>query len=72
MTFVLQEVIEKLEASRSLELLKKLKKENFAKVAAHFLITPNGSATKSHILDLIENEIIDEVEETPTAKTAKF
>ena len=45
-----------------------LKKENLIKAAVHFGITPAVGATKSHILDLIEdycveNNIIDEVEE---------
>ena len=62
--------------SHSLELLKKLKKTNLAKVAAHFRITPAAGATKSHILFLIEehcveHDIIDEVEEKPTAETAE-
>ena len=55
---------------------KKLKKENLAKVAAHYGITPAIGATKSHILDLIkdhcvENDIIDEVEEKPIVETAE-
>ena len=40
MAFVLQNVIKELERSRSLEPLKKLKKEDLAIVAAHFGITP--------------------------------
>ena len=69
MAFVLQEVINEIEETRSLEPLKKLKKENLVKVAAHYGITPAVGATKSHILNLIkdhcvENDIIDEVEET--------
>ena len=56
--------------------LKKLKKENLVKVVAHSGITPAVGATKSHILDLIkdhciENDIIDEVQEKPTAETAE-
>ena len=56
--------------------LKNLKKTNLAKVAAHFRITPAAGATKSHILILIEehcvkHDIIDEVEEKPTAETAE-
>ena len=62
---------------KSLEPLKKLKKENLVKVAAHYGITPAVGATKSHILDLIkdhcvENDIIDEVEEKPNAETAEI
>ena len=77
MAFVLQEVIEELERSRSLDPLKKVKKENLAKVAVHFRITPAAGASKSHILGLIEdycieNEIIDEVEENPTVETAEI
>ena len=76
MAFVLEEVINEIEETRSLEPLKKLKKENLVKVAAHYGITPAVGATKSHILDLIkdhcvENDIIDEVEEKPTAETAE-
>ena len=76
MAFVLQDVIKELERSRSLETIKKLKKTNLAKVAAHFRITPAAGATKFHILKLIEehcneHEIIDEVEEKPTAATAE-
>ena len=76
MAFVLEEVINEIEETRSLEPLKKLKKENLIKVAAHYGITPAVGATKSHILDLIkdhcvENDIIDEVEEKPTAETAE-
>ena len=45
-------------------------------VTAHYRITPATGAKKSHILDLIEdhcveNDIIDEVEEKPSAETAK-
>ena len=76
MAFVLQDVINEIEETRSLEPLKKLKKENLVKVDAHYGITPAVGATKSHILDLIkdhciENDIIDEVEEKPTAETAE-
>ena len=73
MAFVLEDVIIEIKESRSLEPLKKLKKEkNFA----HYRITPAVGATKSHILDLIKdhcvkNNIIDEVEEKPTAETAE-
>ena len=75
MAFVLQDVINEIEETRSLDPLKKLKKENLVKVAAHYGITPAVGATKSHILDLIkdhcvENDIINEVEEKPTAETA--
>ena len=60
----------------SLDPLKKLKKENLIKVAAHYVITPAVGATKFHILDLIkdhcvENDIIDEVEEKTIAETAE-
>ena len=76
MAFVLQDVINEIEETRSLEPLKKLKKENLVKVAAHYGITPAVGATKSHILDLIkdhcvENDIIDEVEEKPIVETAE-
>ena len=76
MAFVLEDVINEIEETRSLEPLKMLKKENLVKVAAHYGITPAVGATKSHILDLIkdqcvENEIIDEMEEKPTAETAE-
>ena len=75
MAFVLQDVINEIEET-GLDPLKKLKKENLVKVAAHYGITPAVGATKSHILDLIkdhciENDIIDEVEEKPTAETAE-
>ena len=77
MAFVLEEVINEIEEIRSLEPLKKLKKENLIKVAAHYGITPAIGATKSHILNLIkdhcvENDIIDEVEEKPIAETAEI
>ena len=77
MAFVLQDVINEIEETRSLEPLKKLKKENLIKVAAHYGITPAIGATKSHILNLIkehcvENNIIDEVEEKPIAETAEI
>ena len=77
MAFVLQDVINEIEETRSLESLKKLKKENLNKVAAHYGITPAVCATKSHILDLIkdhcvEKDIIDEVEEKPSAETAEI
>ena len=77
MAFVLQDVINEIEETRSLEPLKKLKKENLVKVAAHYGITPAVSATKSHILNLIkdhcvEHDIIDEVEEKPIAETAEI
>ena len=77
MAFVLQDVINEIEETRSLEPLKKLKKENLIKVAAHYGITPAMGAKKSHILNLIkdhcvENDIIDEVEEKPIAETAEI
>ena len=77
MAFVLQDVISEIEETRSLEPLKKLKKENLVKVAAHYGITPAVGATKSHILNLIkdhcvEHDIIDEVEEKPIAETAEI
>ena len=76
MAFVLDNVINEIEETRSLEPLKMLKKENLVKVAAHYEITPAISATKSHILDLIkdhciENDIIDEVEESQLRKLRK-
>ena len=76
MAFVLEDVINEIEETRSLEPLKKLKKENLIKVTAHYGITPAVGATKSHILDLIkdhcvENDIIDEVEEKPIVETAE-
>ena len=77
MAFVLQDVINEIEETRSLEPLKKLKKENLVKVAVHYGITPAVGATKSHILNLIkdhcvEHDIIDEVEEKPIAETAEI
>ena len=77
MAFVLEEVINEIEETRSLEPLKKFKKENLVKVAAHYGITPAVGATKSHILNLIkdhcvENDIIDEVEDKPIAETAEI
>ena len=77
MAFVLQDVINEIEETRSLEPLKKLKKENLVKVAANYGITPAVGATKSHILNLIKDhcvvhDIIDEVEEKPIAETAEI
>ena len=77
MAFVLEDVINEIEETRSLEPLKKLKKENLVKVAAHYGITPAVGATKSHILNLIkdhcvQHDIIDEVEEKPIAETAEI
>ena len=77
MAFVLQDVINEIEETRSLEPLKKLKKENLLKVDAHYGITPAVGATKSHILNLIkdhcvEHDIIDEVEEKPIAETVEI
>ena len=76
MAFVIDEVINEIEETCSLEPLKKLK-ENLVKVAAHYEITPAVGAKKSHILDLIkdhciENNIIDEVEEKAIAETAEI
>ena len=75
MAFVLEDVMKEIKESRSLEPVKRLKKENLVQVAAHG-ITPAVSATKSHILDLIkdncvENDIINEAEEKPIAETAE-
>ena len=77
MAFVLDDVINEIEETHSLEPLKKLKKENLVKVPAHYGITPAVGATKSHILDLIkdhcvENNIINEVEEKPIVETAEI
>ena len=76
MAFVLQDVTKEFEESRNLDSIKKLKKKNLVEVAVHFGITPAVGATKSHILDLIENycvnnDIIDEAEEKPTAETVE-
>ena len=67
MAFVLQDVINEIEESLSLEPLKKLKKENLVQVAAYFGITPVVSTTNY----CINNDIIDEIEEKPTAETAE-
>ena len=48
MAFDVQDVINEIEETRSLEPLKKLKKENLVKVAVHYGITPAVGATKSH------------------------
>ena len=77
MAFVLDDVINEIEETCSLEPLKKFKKENLIKVAVNYGITPAIGATKSHILNLIkdhcvEHDIIDEVEEKPTAETAEI
>ena len=77
MVFVLDDVINEIEETRSLEPLKNIKKENLVKVAAHYGKNPAVGATKSHILDLIkdhcvENNIINEVEEKPIAETAEI
>ena len=77
MAFVLQDVINEIEETRSLEPLKKLKKENLVKVPAHYGMTPAIGATKSNILNLIkdhcvEHDIIDEVEEKPIAETVEI
>ena len=74
MAFVLQDVINEIEETRSLEPLKKLKKENLIKVAAYYGISPAIGATKSHILKdhCVENDIINEVEEKPIAETAEI
>ena len=78
MAFVLEDVINEIKESCSLEPLKRLKKENLVQVAAHFGITPAVGATKSHILVLIEdhcveNNIIDEAEEiAETAEVVKL
>ena len=76
MAFVLDDVINEIEETRSLEPLKKLKKGNLVKVAALYGITPAVGATKSHILDLIkdhcvENNIIDDVEKKSVVETAE-
>ena len=77
MAFVLQDVINEIEETRSLEPLKKFKKENLVKVAVHYGITPAVGATKSHFLNLIKdhcvkNDIIDEVEKKPIVETAEI
>ena len=77
MAFMLDDVINEIKETRSLERLKKLKKENLVKVAAHYGITPAVGAIKSHILDLIkdhcvENNIIDELEKKSIAETAEI
>ena len=77
MALVLQDVINEIEETRSLEPLKKFKEENLVKVAVHYGITPAVGATKSHILNLIkdhcvENDIIDEVDEKLIVETAEI
>ena len=75
---MLQDIINEIEESRSLEPLTKLKKQNLVQVTAHFGINPAVSGTKSPKQNLvliedhsIENNIIDEVEEKPIADTAE-
>ena len=46
MAFVLQDVINEIQETRSLEPLKKFKKENLGKVVAHYGMTPAVGATK--------------------------
>ena len=58
MAFVLEDVINEIEETRSLEPLKK-KKENLVKVAVHYRITPAVGATKSHILNLIKDHCVE-------------
>ena len=73
MAFVLQEVIEELEVTRSLEPLKRLKKENLVNVAVHFVITPAAGATKFYIFDYcFKNNIIYEVEKNENAEVLKL
>ena len=73
MAFVLDDVINEIEETRSLEPLKKLKKENLVKVAAHYGITPAVGAILNLIKDhCAENDIIDDVEEKPIAETAEI
>ena len=77
MAFVLQDVTNEIEKSCSLAPIKKLKKENLVELDAHYEITPAVGAKSSHILDLVEdhcveNDIIDEVEETQLLKLRKF
>ena len=76
MAFVLQDVIKELEGSCSLELLKKLQKGKPCSSHCPFGITPAAGATKSHFIVLIKeyciNNIIDEVEEKPTAEVLEF
>ena len=52
MAFVLQDVINEMEESRSLDPIKMLKKKNLVEVDVHFGITLAVGAIKSHILDL--------------------
>ena len=59
MAFVLQDVINEIEETRSLEPLKKLKKENLVKVAVHYGIIPAVGATKSHIPNLIKDHCVE-------------
>ena len=59
MAFVLQDVINEIEETRSLEPLKKFKKEILVKVAVHYVITPAVGATKSHILNLIKDHCVE-------------
>ena len=70
MAFALQVVINELEESHSLDPIKKLKKENLVKVAAHYGITPAARAKRSHILDLPlrRNNIIDELKKSQLRK----
>ena len=79
MVFVLEDVINEIKESRSLQPLKRLKKENLVQVAGKFGITPAVSATKSRILDLIKDHcvennilVIDEVEEKTIAETVEI
>ena len=77
MAFVLQDVINEIEETHSLEQLKKFKKENLVKIAVHYGMAPAVGETKSHVLNLIgdhcvERDIIDGVEEKPIAGTAEI
>ena len=61
MAFVLEDVINEIKESRSLEPLKRLKKENLVEVDVHFGITPTVGATKSHILVLIGDHCVKNI-----------
>ena len=71
MAFVLQDVINEIEETRSLEPLKKLKKENLVQVAAHYRITPAVGATKSHILNLIKDQKAQKAREAAEAEAKR-
>ena len=77
MVFVLDDVIQELEDSRSLAPIKKLKRDELVQIADHYKLTVSPGLRKPEVYNLIadycrEHGIIDDLEEDPSVEVMRL